>query len=72
VNGRLQLIDVDGAAQLLGVSVHTIRAWVRQERMPVTRLGRRILFDPRALDRFVKQQTSTPPEPEQHANGDRA
>jgi excisionase family DNA binding protein len=69
VTGRLQLIDVGGAARLLGVSVHTIRAWVRQERMPVTRLGRRILFDPRALDHFVRQQTSAPRE---QRNGARA
>ena len=63
-----ELLDVDGAARLLSVSVHTIRLWIRQERLPVTRLGRRVLFDPRALDRFIRQQTrqAVPP------NGDAA
>lgn len=52
-----ELLNVEGTARLLGVSTHTIRLWIRQERLPVTRLGRRVLFDPRALDRFIRQQT---------------
>ncbi|HZF03677.1 MAG TPA: helix-turn-helix domain-containing protein [Patescibacteria group bacterium] len=64
-----QLLDVDGAARLLSVSVHTIRAWVRQHRVPVTRLGRRVLFDPRALDRFVRTRTQRVVKRERLGNG---
>ncbi len=51
------LYDVHQAAALLNVSVFTIRKWVRERRMPVTRLGRAVRFDPRALERFIERRT---------------
>jgi excisionase family DNA binding protein len=46
----LTLIEV---ADLLRVSTHTIRAWVRQKRLRPTRICRRLLFDPAEVTRFV-------------------
>jgi excisionase family DNA binding protein len=51
------LYDVPTAAAVLNVSVHTLRKWVRERRIPVTRLGRAVRFDPRALERFVERNT---------------
>jgi excisionase family DNA binding protein len=46
------------AANRLGVKVPTLRKWVREGRVPVIRLSARALrFDPRALDKFIAQNT---------------
>jgi excisionase family DNA binding protein len=46
------------AASRLGVKVPTLRKWVREGRVPVIRLSARALrFDPRALDKFIAQNT---------------
>jgi len=50
--GRKRL-SVKEAAPILGVSVFTVRAWVRQRRLPFHRLGRRIVLDHSDLERFV-------------------
>jgi excisionase family DNA binding protein len=42
------------AGPLLGVSPYTLRAWVREGRIPYIRVGRRIVFDPRDLEAFVQ------------------
>ena len=52
-----RLLDVTEAAALLNVSKVAIRKWSADGRIPVTRLGRRVLFDPRALDRFIRERT---------------
>jgi excisionase family DNA binding protein len=38
-------LSVEEAADEMGVSPFTVRAWVREKRIPFYRLGRRILFD---------------------------
>ena len=49
------LKSVKQAAQELGISPHTIRAWVFQKRIPHVRLSRRVLFRQRDLDEFVNR-----------------
>jgi excisionase family DNA binding protein len=46
----LTLLEV---ADLLRVSPHTVRAWVRQGRLQPVRICRRVLFSPEAVNRFV-------------------
>jgi excisionase family DNA binding protein len=41
------------AAPLLGVSPFTLRAWVRERRVPFYRLGRRIVFSRADLTEFL-------------------
>jgi excisionase family DNA binding protein len=55
-----KLLDAKEAAGLLNVSEVALRKWVRQGRVPTTRLGRRTLFDPRALDRYIQAHTTAP------------
>ena len=46
-------LSVREAGVFLGVSVYTIRAWIRQRRVPFHRLGRRIVLDQIDLERFL-------------------
>jgi excisionase family DNA binding protein len=49
--------NVEEAAAALGVSPHTVRAWLRQRRLPYLKLGRRVLLDPEAVERFKAKHT---------------
>lgn len=42
------------AAGVLGVSPHTLRAWIRDRRIPFHRLGRRIMFAQADLQQFIR------------------
>ncbi len=46
-------LSVKEAAPILGVSVFTVRAWIRKRRLPFHRLGRRIVLDHSDLERFL-------------------
>jgi excisionase family DNA binding protein len=51
------LVSIEEAAKMLGLSKFTLRRWTAQRRVPYVRLGRRIVFDPRALASFVTANT---------------
>ena len=51
------LKSVEQVAGDMGVSPHTIRAWVQQRRIPYIKAGRRILFDPLDIENFIKYFT---------------
>lgn len=54
-----KLLTLGEAAQLLRVSPRTLEAWVRcgTPQVPSLRVGRRVLFDHRELERWLKTQT---------------
>jgi len=47
------LVGIGDAARMLGLSKFTLRRWTTQRRVPHVRQGRRVVFDPRELTRFV-------------------
>ena len=49
------LVDVSVAAQRLGLSHWTLRAWAGKGRIGSHKLGRRLLFSPSELDRIVRE-----------------
>jgi len=42
----------------LGLRPRTIRRWIVTGRLPVTRLGRRVLLDKELLDGLIKEKTT--------------
>lgn len=57
-----RLLSAREAAHYLGVSHRTIWAWARDGELPVTRLGRRVLFDRSRLDEIIERLTEEPEE----------
>ena len=55
-----RLLSVSEAAEYLGIKKATIYKFVRLQRLPVTRIGTRILFDPSSLKDWVKKNTLEP------------
>ena len=47
------LIDIDQAAERLGVTVRFMRRLVDERRIPFHKIGRYVRFDPADLDHFV-------------------
>jgi excisionase family DNA binding protein len=48
-----KLLPVEGAAQTLGISIHTLRAWVSQKRITYVKLGRRVMFRFEDLEAYI-------------------
>ena len=59
-----KLLSVNAAAERLGVSPFTIRAWIRQGRIEYVKLGRRVLLPESAIRHFVEVNTVPVREPE--------
>ena len=50
----LNLMCLEEVAKELKISIHTVRAWGFQKRFPTVKLGRRVLVEREALERFVR------------------
>ncbi len=51
------LMDVKELAQRLRVSERTLRNWAYQRKIPVVKVGDRVLFDPREIERWLKERS---------------
>ena len=49
------LLNLKEGAKELKISIHTIRSWIYQKRIPFVRLGRRILLRREDLEELVKK-----------------
>lgn len=56
----MTLIDGRETARRLGISYITVRHLVMQRRIPHVKIGRRCLFDPRALERWIDERRVEP------------
>jgi len=54
-----QLLTLLAVAQALCVSPHTVRSWVRKQKLKPVRICRRLLFDPAEVSRFLTEARST-------------
>ena len=52
-----QHVGLEAAADRLGLSVHTLRRWQREGRLPVVRLGRRVVVSEETLAELLAQGT---------------
>ena len=57
-NGRKieleQLLPIEKVARLIGIKVSTVRAWIRQRRIPFIKVGDSIRFSPKAIYNWVE------------------
>lgn len=51
----MDLLNVNQAAKELHISIHTLRSWIYQKRLPYVKLGRKCLFKQEDLEVFVNQ-----------------
>ncbi|MGA2466096.1 MAG: helix-turn-helix domain-containing protein [Thermodesulfobacteriota bacterium] len=51
----MDLLSLREGAKELKLSIHTLRAWTYQKRIPFVRLGRRILLRREDLENLVKK-----------------
>ncbi len=48
-----KLYSVTEAADVFNISIHTVRDWIKKRQIPFIKLGRRVLFRPEDLIRFI-------------------
>ncbi len=58
-NGSIgrRLLNVEEAAQYLGLSVDTLHKWVQLRAIPHVKAGRALRFDLAALNRYIDEHT---------------
>jgi excisionase family DNA binding protein len=49
------LLNQKEAAQALRISIHTLRAWTFQRKVPVVKLGRRVLYRKKDLEDMIEK-----------------
>lgn len=52
-NNTSNLLDIDGAAQRLNISPHTVRSMVINRKITFVKVGARVLFRPQDLENFI-------------------
>lgn len=50
-----ELLNLREGAKELKLSIHTLRAWIYQKRLPHVRLGRRVLLRKQDLEELVNK-----------------
>jgi excisionase family DNA binding protein len=61
-----KLISVGEVADVLGVSIQTIYSWVSKGRLPFVKVGRRTLFQPVEIERWIEARSRKENEPGAH------
>jgi len=51
-----RLLNVEGSARYLGVRKSTIYSWAARRQIPSVKIGRRLLFDRKDLDKMIEEQ----------------
>ena len=62
------LFSVAKAAEVLGISIWTVRSYLRKGKLIPVRIGRRVLLEEAELERFVAEAKSTPHSKTLHFN----
>ena len=53
-----RFVSIKDLATYLGVSEHTVKSWVYQDRLPCKRIGRVIRFDIEEINNILKKKGS--------------
>lgn len=54
------LLNVKQVSERLNIRPITVYKMISQKRLPVTRIGKRVLFDEVVLDKWISQKTEVP------------
>lgn len=54
-----RFLNVQGISEYLCLSEYTIRGWVRNQRIPFSKLGRSVRFDLRAIEEWLSKKNCT-------------
>jgi excisionase family DNA binding protein len=65
----MQLMTLDETAQYLRISPHTVGQYAREGRIPCVKIGRRVLYDKQALDKWLLAGNSNLPKPQVDGDG---
>ncbi len=57
---ELEVVDLNGASEMMKVSRWTLYGLVRRKQVPFIRLGHRIYFQPNKLREFLEKSTENP------------
>lgn len=57
-----KLLDINAAADILGISPWTVRAVIRDGNLKPVRIGRRVLIEASELDRFIRERRQESPD----------
>ena len=68
---EVMAFDVNTAAKMTGLSEHTLRQYVREGWLKVTRCGRRVLIPADSLEKLVREGAPSRPTSGQRKLGDR-
>ena len=52
--GEVRLVGLREASERLGLALWTLRKWASNRRIPVVKLGSRVMVDSRDLDKLVE------------------
>jgi len=50
-----ELLNLKEGAEEMKISIHTLRVWIYQKRLPFVHLGRRVLLRREDIEDFVKK-----------------
>jgi len=50
-----ELLDLREGAKEMKISIHPLRVWIYQKRLPFVRLGRRVLLRREDIEDFIKK-----------------
>jgi excisionase family DNA binding protein len=56
IAGMEPLLDVNQAAQILGITPRTLQEWVRLRKLPFLKIGKLTKFRPEALQAWISAQ----------------
>ncbi len=50
-----ELLDLKEGAKEMKISIHTLRSWIYQKRLPFVHLGRRVLLRREDVETFIRK-----------------
>lgn len=53
----VKLLRLSEVSEVLGLSLHTVRRWASERRIPIVKIGRAVLVDERELGKLIEARS---------------